>query len=164
MRNRILFSFLAWVAVIVSVQGKQKDFVLQSGRPVAIACSGSEAPVVRTSLDLLSRDLQTVLSATAHIDTNTGNILVGTIGQSKLIEQAGIDISALKNKKQAFMLAVSEDGKLVVAGSDRNIPSARCFPLGMVGGCDSGEERDVPPFFQFQRVAVSFCGVSGHLY
>ena len=46
MRNRILFSFLAWVAVIVSVQGKQKDFVLQSGQPVAIACSGSEAPVV----------------------------------------------------------------------------------------------------------------------
>ena len=118
MRNRILFSFLAWVAVIVSVQGKQKDFVLQSGQPVAIACSGSEAPVVRTSLDLLSRDLQTVLSATAHIDTNTGNIIVGTIGQSKLIEQAGIDISALINKKQAFMLAVSEDGKLVVAGSD----------------------------------------------
>ena len=118
MRNRILFSFLAWVAVIVSVQGKQKDFVLQSGQPVAIACSGSEAPVVRTSLDLLSGDLQTVLSATAHIDTNTGNIIVGTIGQSKLIEQAGIDISALKNKKQAFMLAVSEDGKLVVAGSD----------------------------------------------
>ena len=118
MRNRILFSFLAWVAVIVSVQGKQKDFVLQSGQPVAIACSGSEAPVVRTSLDLLSRDLQTVLSGTAHIDTNTGNIIVGTIGQSKLIEQAGIDISALKNKKQAFMLAVSEDGKLVVAGSD----------------------------------------------
>ena len=118
MRNRILFSFLAWVAVIVSVQGKQKDFVLQSGQPVAIACSGSEAPVVHTSLDLLSRDLQTVLSATAHIDTNTGNIIVGTIGQSKLIEQAGIDISALKNKKQAFMLAVSEDGKLVVAGSD----------------------------------------------
>ena len=118
MKNRILFSVLAWVAVIVSVQGKQKDFVLQSGRPVAIACSGSEAPVVRTSLDLLSRDLQTVLSATAHVDTNTGNILVGTIGRSKLIEQAGIDISALKNKKQAFMLAVSEDGKLVVAGSD----------------------------------------------
>lgn len=118
MRNRILFSVLAWVAVTLSVQGKQKDFVLQSGQPVAIACSGSEAPVVRTSLDLLSRDLQTVLSATAHVDTNTGNILVGTIGQSKLIEQAGIDISALKNKKQAFLLTVSEDGKLVVAGSD----------------------------------------------
>lgn len=118
MRNRILFSVLAWVAVIFSVQGKQKDFVLQSGQPVEIACSGSEAPVVRTSLDLLSRDLQTVLSATAHVDTNTGNIIVGTIGQSKLIEQAGIDISTLKNKKQAFMLAVSEDGKLVVAGSD----------------------------------------------
>lgn len=118
MRNRILFSVLAWVAVTLSVQGKQKDFVLQSGQPVTIACSGSEAPVVRTSLDLLFRDLQTVLSATAHVDANTGNIVVGTIGQSKLIEQAGIDISALKNKKQAFLLTVSEDGKLVVAGSD----------------------------------------------
>lgn len=118
MKNRILFSVLALVAVTLFAQGKQKDFVLQSGQPVAIACSGSEAPVVRTSLDLLSRDLQTVLSATAHVDTNTGNILVGTIGQSKLIEQAGIDISVLKNKKQAFLLTVSEDGKLVVAGSD----------------------------------------------
>lgn len=87
MKNRILFSVLALVAVTLFAQGKQKDFVLQSGQPVAIACSGSEAPVVRTSLDLLSRDLQTVLSATAHVDTNTGNILVGTIGQSKLIEQ-----------------------------------------------------------------------------
>ena len=114
MKNRILFSVLALVAVTLFAQGKQKDFVLQSGQPVAIACSGSEAPVVRTSLDLLSRDLQTVLSATAHVDTNTGNILVGTIGQSKLIEQAGIDISVLKNKKQAFLLTVSEDGKLVV--------------------------------------------------
>lgn len=100
MKNRILFSVLAWVAVIFSVQGKQKDFVLQSGQPVEIACSGSEVPVVRTSLDLLSRDLQTVLSATAHVDTNTGNIIVGTIGQSKLIEQAGIDISALKTKSR----------------------------------------------------------------
>ena len=118
MKNRILFSVFALVAVTLFAQGKQKDFVLQSGQPVVIACSGSEAPVVHTSLDLLSRDLQTVLSATAHVDTNTGNIIVGTIGQSKLIEQAGIDISALKNKKQAFLLTVSEDGKLVVAGSD----------------------------------------------
>ena len=85
MRNRILFSFLAWVAVIVSVQGKQKDFVLQSGQPVAIACSGSEAPVVRTSLDLLSRDLQTVLSATAHIDTNTGNIYLPAMSEEAAV-------------------------------------------------------------------------------
>ena len=140
MKNRILFSVLALVAVTLFAQGKQKDFVLQSGQPVAIACSG-EAPVVRTSLDLLSRDLQTVLSATAHVDTNTGNILVGTIGQSKLIEQAGIDIFALKNKKQAFMLAVSEDGKLVEPAATVTVqltaylkyPVCWAFPLGNGG-------------------------------
>ena len=46
MKNRILFSVFALVAVTLFAQGKQKDFVLQSGQPVAIACSGSEAPVV----------------------------------------------------------------------------------------------------------------------
>ena len=97
------------------------------------------------------------MSATAHIDINTGNILVGTIGQSKLIEQAGIDISALKNKKQAFMLAVSEDGKLVVAGSDSHgtaygiLEISRLLgvsPWEWVGRCDSGEERDISSFGQ----------------
>lgn len=73
MRNRILFSFLAWVAVIVSVQGKQKDFVLQSGRPVAIAWQRFGSTGGAYFAGLVVRDLQTVLSATAHIDTNTGN-------------------------------------------------------------------------------------------
>ena len=44
--------------------------------------------------------------------------MVGTVGQSNLINETGIDLSALKNKKQAFLLTVSQDGKLVVAGSD----------------------------------------------
>ena len=61
MKNRILFSVFALVAVTLFAQGKQKDLVLHTGQPVVIACSGSEAPVVHTSLDLLSRDLQTVL-------------------------------------------------------------------------------------------------------
>lgn len=37
MKNRILFSVFALVAVTLFAQGKQKDFVLQSGQPVVIA-------------------------------------------------------------------------------------------------------------------------------
>jgi len=58
------------------------------------------------------------LSATTELNDKVGAIVVGTVGQSNLINETGIDLSALKNKKQAFLLTVSQDGKLVVAGSD----------------------------------------------
>mgnify|MGYP000487377788 FL=1 len=74
--------------------------------------------VVHTALELLRRDLQTVLSATAKVETNTGTILIGTAGRSELIDQSGVDTSVLKGKKQAFLLTVSPEGKLIVAGSD----------------------------------------------
>ena len=102
----------------MSVQGKQKQFILQSGQTVTIACCNSEKLVVRTSLEMLGRDIRTVLSATTELNDKVGAIVVGTVGQSNLINETGIDLSALKNKKQAFLLTVSQDGKLVVAGSD----------------------------------------------
>ena len=74
--------------------------------------------MVRTSLEMLGRDIRTVLSATTELNDKVGAIVVGTVGQSNLINETGIDLSALKNKKQAFLLTVSQDGKLVVAGSD----------------------------------------------
>jgi hypothetical protein len=103
---------------VLSVQGKQKEFILQSGQTVTIACCNSEKLVVRTSLEMLGRDIRTVLSATTELNDKVGAIVVGTVGQSNLINETGIDLSALKNKKQAFLLTVSQDGKLVVAGSD----------------------------------------------
>ena len=118
MRYKTLFFLLTFVWTALSVTGKQRDFVLQSGIPVSIACNSSEEQVVHTALELLRRDLQTVLSATAKVKTNTGTILIGTAGRSELIDQSGVDTSVLKGKKQAFLLTVSPEGKLIVAGSD----------------------------------------------
>ena len=118
MRYKTLFFLLTFVWTALSVTGKQRDFVLQSGIPVSIACNSSEEQVVHTALELLRRDLQTVLSATAKVETNTGTILIGTAGRSELIDQSGVDTSVLKGKKQAFLLTVSPEGKLIVAGSD----------------------------------------------
>ena len=75
MRYKTLFFLLTFVWTALSVTGKQRDFVLQSGIPVPIACNSSEEQVVHTALELLRRDLQTVLSATAKVETNTGTIL-----------------------------------------------------------------------------------------
>ena len=118
MRYKTLFFLLSFVWTALSVTGKQRDFVLQSGIPVPIVCNSSEEQVVHTALELLRRDLQTVLSATAKVETNTGTILIGTAGRSELIDQSGVDTSVLKGKKQAFLLTVSPEGKLIVAGSD----------------------------------------------
>lgn len=123
MRHILLFSFVISLIVALPVQGKQKDFLLTSGQTVEIACSPSEELVVRTALEMLGRDIQTVLSATTQVNETTGTIIVGTFGQSELIERAGIDVSVLsvlKGKKQAFLLTVSSEGKLIVAGSDRH--------------------------------------------
>lgn len=118
MRCKTLLPLFLFLMTVLSVQGKQKEFILQSGQTVTIACCNSEKLVVRTSLEMLGRDIRTVLSATTELNDKVGAIVVGTVGQSNLINETGIDLSALKNKKQAFLLTVSQDGKLVVAGID----------------------------------------------
>ena len=118
MRHKLLFSF--FIFLIVALPIRSKDFVLTSGQTVAIACSPSEELVVRTALEMLERDIQTVLSTTAQVNEKTGEIVIGTVGQSELISRTGVDVSVLKGKKQAFLLSVSPEGKLVVVGSDKH--------------------------------------------
>ena len=118
MRHKLLFSF--FIFLIVALPIRSKDFVLTSGQTVVIACSPSEELVVRTALEMLGRDIQTVLSSTTQANEKTGEIVIGTVGQSELISRTDIDVSALKGKKQAFLLSVSPEGKLIVAGSDKH--------------------------------------------
>jgi len=115
-----VISFLTFFIAALSVYG-QSNFVLKAGEPVTVACSDSEAEVVRTALNLLHSDIESVFSARTTVVAECKNsmILVGTIGQSDWIDKAGIDLSPIKNKREAFMLTVSADGKLIIAGSDK---------------------------------------------
>ena len=69
-------------------------------------------------MKLFIRDYQSVFSASAAVDARQGNIIVGTVGKSPLLKAVSADVSALTGKKQAFLLQVLPDGKLLVAGSD----------------------------------------------
>lgn len=89
-------------------------FSIRAEEPVTIACDETEEPVVKTALELLERDLRQVFSSSARIDNRQGSILIGTANQSPLVT----GIPALKGKKQAFLLKVLPDGKLLIAGSD----------------------------------------------
>ncbi|WP_455587126.1 glycosyl hydrolase 115 family protein [Bacteroides sp.] len=89
-------------------------FSIRAEEPVTIACNEVEEPVVKTALELLERDLRQVFSASTHIDSRQGTIIIGTVNLSPLVT----DIPTLKGKKQAFLLKVLSDGKLLIAGSD----------------------------------------------
>lgn len=120
MKYRKIISFWVLLIVALSVYG-QRDFVLKSGQAVTIACSDSEEKVVHTALNLFGRDFKSVFSAETVFtsDYTKGTIIVGTLGQSKLIDRAKINLSSVRDRKEAFLLAVSSDGKLIIAGSDK---------------------------------------------
>lgn len=102
-----------WVTQICCAQ-----FSLHSDQPIKLACDNAEEKVVQTALKLFIRDYQSVFSASAAVDARQGNIIVGTVGKSPLLKAVSADVSALAGKKQAFLLQVLPDGKLLVAGSD----------------------------------------------
>ena len=102
-----------WVTQICCAQ-----FSLRSDQPIKLACDNAEEKVVQTALKLFIRDYQSVFSASAAVDIRQGNIIVGTVGKSPLLKAVSADVSALTGKKQAFLLQVLPDGKLLVAGSD----------------------------------------------
>lgn len=171
MRCKTLLPLFLFLMTVLSVQGKQKEFILQSGQTVTIACCNSEKLVVRTSLEMLGRDIRTVLSATTELNDKVGAIVVGTVGQSNLINETGIDLSALKNKKQAFLLTVSQDGKLVVAGSDSHSTAYGILEISRLLGVSPWEWwADVTPekretfrlsskFRELQSPSVEYRGI-----
>ena len=115
MKKGILSLFLLLIASFGWAQ-----FSLPSGKSVKVACDGVEERVVHTALELFSRDVEAVLSASLEVDARRGDIIVGTIGRSTLVAETGADLSALEGKTQAFLLTVLPDGRLLVAGSDRH--------------------------------------------
>ena len=171
MRHIFLFSFVIFWVAALPIQGKQKDFILTSGQKVEIACSPSEELVVRTALEMLGRDIQNVLSATTQVNEKTGTIIAGTLGQSELIGRAGIDVSVLKGKKQAFLLSVSPEGKLIVAGSDKHGTAYGILEISRLLGVSPWEWwADVTPekkklfklsrkFRNFQSPSVEYRGI-----
>ena len=113
MRKGLLCLAFLWVTQICCAQ-----FSLRSDQPIKLACDNAEEKVVQTALKLFIRDYQSVFSASAAVDARQGNIIVGTVGKSPLLKVVSADVSALAGKKQAFLLQVLPDGKLLVAGSD----------------------------------------------
>ena len=112
---------LLMLLVLALAACTRPHFAIHSGETVKIACADGEEQVVHTALSLLERDLEAVFASPLELsaDSSQSAILVGTVGVSRLIETAGVDLSPLKGRQEAFLLTVAPDGQLVIAGSDK---------------------------------------------
>lgn len=108
------------VGVMIALTMQASAFVLKYSAPVAASVSADEEPVVLTAADLLQSDVLRVLGTSLEIGDRDAKIIIGTVGRSnaKRIAKAGIDLSYLEGRQQAFVMAVSAEGQLVIAGSD----------------------------------------------
>lgn len=114
MKSKLIALFL----LFFSIFPVHARFVLTAGETVSVGMVMSEEPVVHTALSILAKDLQSVLSASVRQDPEESRILIGTIGHDTPAERAGIDLTPLEGKKEAFLLHVLPDGRLLIAGSD----------------------------------------------
>lgn len=107
---------LAMIALTVQASA----FVLPAQQSVTLSVADKERAVVHTAVSLLQADLQRVLSAPTKLSRSKAQILVATWrGEGRqLLADTGLDLSWLDSQAQAFILQVTTDGRLVIAGSD----------------------------------------------
>lgn len=114
-----LFSFALCNLCLTAFARVGKSFTLKAGQPVTLLCdTAHEEPVVKAAIKMAGGDFYKVLASKLAVNTQKGNIVVGTIGKSKAVERCGVDLSALKGQWEAFIMAVTPKGQLLIAGSD----------------------------------------------
>ena len=121
MLRRTLKTFASTLVLAMTALTLQASaVVLPAHQQVTIAVDEGEPAVVATAVSLLESDLLRVLNAPIRISNHNAQIIIGTLNGtgSKQLMRTGIDLSWLNNRPQAFELVATQDGRLVIAGSD----------------------------------------------
>ncbi len=118
------------------------DFVVAQGEAVApITVAPGDFECVRLAAHLLADDIARITGRRPRAIEGTqaapGGIVVGTLGQSPLIDRLAaahrIDVSTLQGQWESFLIA-TVDGSLVIAGSDRRGTAFGVFELSRAMG------------------------------
>lgn len=121
------FSFLALIAFALSFTLNATTFPIVSEKGITASIIVSEDDwkgVLRAANDL-SKDVQRVSSKCPKVSNKVsgkGNIIVGTIGHSAIIDNLiankSIDVDAVKGQWESYLIQ-EVNGNLIVAGSDK---------------------------------------------
>lgn len=102
-----------------SFASNEENFTLQQGKNISLVVEKNEEKVVHLAIDLLKRDVKSVLDAELTIGGKESHVIIGTIGQSSLLKNYAKEVNAIEGRHEAFLLKVLEGGKLLIAGSDK---------------------------------------------
>ena len=96
-----------------------ESFSFQQGKNISLVVEKNEEKVVHLAIDLLKRDMKSVLDAELTIGGKESHVIIGTIGQSSLLKNYAKEVATIEGRHEAFLLKVLEGGKLLIAGSDK---------------------------------------------
>lgn len=122
--KKILFLLTAWLIAVCGFAGE--FMIAEGGRTAVIRVDDKDWPgVIRAARDL-GDDVRKVTGTASPVlignKSAMGNIIVGTIGKSRLIDRLvskkKIDVSEIKGQWESYLIDVV-DGCLVIAGSDK---------------------------------------------
>ncbi|HEX7848028.1 MAG TPA: glycosyl hydrolase 115 family protein [Chitinophagaceae bacterium] len=130
-------------SLIVSEQTVANAFPLfASTSATTIVVDTKDATVVTIAAKALANDIQLVSGKQMQIVNQAPlagfTIIAGTIGKSKLVDELintkQLDVSAIKNKWECFVIKTIGKDKLVIAGSDRRGTAFGIFHLSRLIG------------------------------
>jgi len=95
-------------------------FVLPAHTELRASLDRKEPTVVATAFGLLQSDFQRILDVSLQTSAKEPQFIIGSMNgpAAATLAAAGIDLSWLNGRAQAFVLAVNGKGQLVLAGSD----------------------------------------------
>ena len=121
------FLTLAILALLFTSCSRKERFVIaENGVTATILVDSTDWQGVKRAACDLGDDVRKVTGTASEVafstDTETGDIVVGTIGRSALIDnlisQGKIDVKEVEGQWESYLIDVV-DGKLVIAGSDK---------------------------------------------
>ena len=119
MRKQLIPLFILFLFTGQIFASNGESFFLQRGKNISLVVEKNEEKVVHIAIDLLKRDVKSVLDAELTSGGEASRIIVGTVGESDVLKGYAEEVSKLDGRHEAFLLKVLEDGKLLIAGSDK---------------------------------------------
>ena len=134
MKTKLVRTIIALVALFMAltitaadrfVSFQDGDYCLNSNKKITIYVDANDCKgVARAAKDLVADIEAATIDTKAEItNSNSAKIVIGTLGHSDVIDALAkaktLDIRQLKGKTEKFIITTTENGSLVIAGSDR---------------------------------------------
>lgn len=113
--RKISLLLVVALAMLLSCSRNDGSFVLKSGNDLTFFLEDNSSPVLGTAFGMFAKDVGKVLGSDC-VKAPEAALTVVTCGNESFAGDA--DVAALNGRREAFVIKVLDDGRLLVAGSD----------------------------------------------